>query len=323
MTNRPSFSIGSRTYKTALSLNDELSFLTNKNYLFNLNQQSVVKVSGQHAAEFLQGQLSCDIRLVTASTMQHGALCNLKGRVLALLDVIYYDDCYWLILPTDLVQATLKSLEKTAMLSQVTLELMNKINVWGLFIQSHHDILPTMTLPKTIQAITSTASSCCYQVSENDYLLLTEDNDPTLNLLSFKENHQIKSCLAWHFRQLHQRRFSIYPETRGLFLPHRLNMQNTGYLSFNKGCYKGQEIIARTHYRATLKHEFILATIQSNTPMILGATILDPKTKSEVGELVDYCPIDDHQHYVIACSVLLERHAQFQIENDPLIHDFN
>ncbi|OGV43711.1 MAG: hypothetical protein A3F46_05590 [Legionellales bacterium RIFCSPHIGHO2_12_FULL_42_9] len=303
--NKQSITIGTRVYKTNLPLTQELSFLADKNYLFALTEFSVVKVSGDHAAEFLQGQLSCDIRLVNATTMQQGAQCNLKGRVLALLDVIYCWDSYWLLLPSDLVPATLTSLEKGAMLSRVTLKAMDNIKVWALLVQSNQDLLPDLGLPNHIKKVTATQTSCCYQIGKHDYVLLNQDNDKELNFQAFNTHQQLKSELAWHFSQLNQHRFSIYPETRGLFLPHRLNMQNTGYLSFNKGCYKGQEIIARTHYRATLKHEFIVTTVECGMPPKLGATMLDPKTNLEIGELVDYCPIDDNNHYLIAGSVLI------------------
>ena len=313
--NKQSTTIGTRVYKTNSALTQELSFLKDKNYLFNLTTLSAVKVSGEHAAQFLQGQLSCDVRLVTATTMQQGALCNLKGRVLALLDVIYCWNSYWLLLPTDLVSGTLISLEKTARLSRVSLETMGNIKVWGIFVQSQPDLLPEMRLPKNIKEVTTTTTSCCYQMGNHDYVILNQNNDAALNVPAFKTHQQLRSDLAWHFRQLKQHRFSIYPETRGLFLPHRLNMQNTGYLSFDKGCYKGQEIIARTHYRATLKHEFIVTTSQCSTPPQLGAKLYDPETKLEIGELVDYCPIDDENHYLIACNVLIGHGTQFWFEN--------
>lgn len=317
--NTQSTTIGTRVYKTGLSLNQELASSDDKNYLFNLTNLSVVKVSGERAADFLQGQLSCDIRLVTTKTMRQGALCNLKGRVLALLDVIYCWDNYWLVLPTDLVDATLTSLEKTALLSHVTLDVVDTIKVMGLVVQSNQDLLPEITLPKNINELTNTTSSCCYQFGNHNYVILSQDEGCTLNLPEFKTHQQLKSEFVWHYRLLNQQRFSIYPETRGLFLPHRLNMHNTGYISFDKGCYKGQEIIARTHYRATLKHEFIVTTIQCDTPLKLGAKLHDPETNIEIGELIDYCPTDDHKHYLIACSVLIERGEQFRFENEEEI----
>ena len=297
--------IGTRAYQTAVPLSQELVFEPNKNYLFNLTQLSAIKVVGEKAAEFLQGQLSCDIRLVNETQMQQGALCNLKGRVLALLDVVYCWNNYWLILPSDLVEATLLSLEKTALLSRVTLEVFDQQNLQinGLIIQSNQDILPHISLPTGIRNLSSTATTCCYQISATNYLMLSLNLAAEADNTLFQTHHRLKYDLAWHFTQLQQQKFSIYPETRGLFLPHRLNLHNTGYISFDKGCYKGQEIIARMHYRATLKHEFMTSIIHLNAPPVLGEQLVDNKTGAEQGELIDYCPTANNNEYLIAYSM--------------------
>ena len=296
--------IGTRAYQTTLPLNQELVFESNKNYLFNLNQLSAIKVSGEKAAEFLQGQLSCDIRLVNETQIQQGALCNLKGRVLALLDIVYCWNNYWLILPTDLVEATLQSLEKTALLSRVTLEALDQhtLQVNGLIIQSNQDILPHIDLPTALRQVTSTATTCCYQISTTNYIMLTLNDAAKGDVALFQTHHQLKYDLAWHFTQLQQQKFSIYPETRGLFLPHRLDLHNSGYISFDKGCYKGQEIIARMHYRATLKHEFVTSITHLDVTPVLGEQLLDTKTMVELGELIDYCPMPKNNEYLVAFS---------------------
>ena len=304
-----------QNYHTSLPHPEALDLAPNKNHLFDLNHLGVIKVSGERASEFLQGQLSCDMRLVNATTIQQGALCNLKGRVLTLLDVLYCWDTYWLVLPTDLIAETLLSLEKAAMLSRVKLEPENSLRVWGLLTHSTADILPTMPLPESPKSLTQSKDCACYQIDKDLFILLTLSECDALNIDLFKAQNQLKNAQAWHHNQLQQKRFSIYPQTRGLFLPHRLNLHNTGYLSFNKGCYKGQEIIARTHYRGTIKHALITGIIQCNTPLLPGMKLLNIHTHLEVGELIDYCPIDENHHYRIICSKLLESEDVFQFEN--------
>lgn len=81
----------------------------------------------------------------------------------------------------------------------------------------------------------------------------------------------------------------IYPETSGKFLPHELNLPELGAVSFNKGCYTGQEIIARMHYRGKLKNHLYYAKIQTSLPILRGNDIyLQGKSK---GSIVDYCQI--------------------------------
>jgi folate-binding protein YgfZ len=96
----------------------------------------------------------------------------------------------------------------------------------------------------------------------------------------------------------------IYPESRGMFLPHRLNLHKSTLLSFDKGCYKGQEIIARTHYRATLKHTFQCYTVVYSEPLYIGMKLINTADNSECGELIDYSPLSANS-YIVCLSHLI------------------
>lgn len=284
----------------------------------------LIQVSGDNAATFLQGQLTCDVRLVNATTMQQGAFCNLKGRVLALVDVLYSWESYWLVLPKNMIEATIGSLEKTALLSRVQLKPTDNLEVLGFVYDNDHEPLPAIALPSTDKTVSTINSACCYRLNEHAYILLATPAFAKNLIEPFQNASLLQQERDWHLRQLSQHQVSIYPETRGLFLPHRLNLHNTGYISFAKGCYKGQEIIARTQYRATLKHELIHCTIESQTPPQLGAKLLDPKTGIELGELVDFCETKIPNQYVLVGSVLIEHGDRFQLENQTeifLFHD--
>lgn len=77
----------------------------------------------------------------------------------------------------------------------------------------------------------------------------------------------------------------IYPETSGVFLPHEINLPQLNGVSFNKGCYTGQEIIARMHYRGKLKNQLHLATCKSRA-LVRGNDIFDKN--GIAGKIVDY-----------------------------------
>jgi folate-binding protein YgfZ len=77
----------------------------------------------------------------------------------------------------------------------------------------------------------------------------------------------------------------IYPETSGVFLPHEINLPQLNGVSFNKGCYTGQEIIARVHYRGKLKNQLHLATCEEKS-LVRGNDIFDKK--GIAGKIVDY-----------------------------------
>jgi tRNA-modifying protein YgfZ len=285
-----------------------------QNTLFELPQLSVLNVLGEKASEFLQGQISCDVNKVNAHTMRQGALCNLKGRVLALPDVVAWHGLK-LILPKNLLEKTQTSLTKTAMLSRVTLEPAGNYHVLGFYLHDANQPLPLEgTWPAEKYGVLAQDNACAYYLGDNFYLMLVDTSILEAIKAPFIKNNTLNNAGSWHALRLQHDEIQIYPESRGLFLPHRLGLQNTECLSFNKGCYKGQEIIARTHYRAKLKHGMKIFTIETSETLKPGLRIMTEDGTREVGELVDFCALGSNQ-FIIAASLLLEHPSVMRFEN--------
>lgn len=133
--------INHRALTTFGSIEAELKLQSEKNYLFDLSYLGILEVIGEKAGEFLQGQLTCDVNSISDIQMIQGAQCNLKGRILTLMDVLDWKGIK-LMLPKDLLEATVKSLNKTAMLSRVNLKENNELVVLGFYLQNPQDIVP-------------------------------------------------------------------------------------------------------------------------------------------------------------------------------------
>jgi folate-binding protein YgfZ len=314
--NSATYTINDRTLTSFSPLEEELTFDPHQNYLFDLSYLSVLQVQGEQAQTFLQGQVSCDMHEVTTQQFQQGALCNLKGRVLSLMDILHTEmNGYQLILPHDLMLKTKASLDKTALLSRVKLTPNTDYRVFGLYIQNPEvNLFPTIQYPTHDYGVVTKRFYSCYFLGKGLYTLMIEKSAAEDLCREYKSHQLIRGSLAWHALTLQRKKIEIYPSSRGLFLPHRLDLHKTGYLSFNKGCYKGQEIIARTHYRATLKHEMRCFTVQTHEPIHAGQRLLHPGSNIEVGELIDYCPLTAN-HYLIAASVLFEHPLELCLEH--------
>jgi tRNA-modifying protein YgfZ len=310
---KETYLINNREYSLVLPLSDELNFNPDKNYLFELPHLNAMNVTGARATEFLQGQLSCDVNQVNSTTMRQGSLCNLKGRVQALLDIINWQG-YKLVLPADLLHETMASLAKTAMVSRVTLQHTFDFKVYGFYLSNPDDLLPNvLTNPLAPFAAVSNEKNYCYAIGDNFYLIITSDEGSQL-AEPFIKQQQLRGSLGWHRLQLERPRVEIYPQTRGTFLPHRLDLHKRNYISFDKGCYKGQEIIARTHYRAKLKHGLGIFSIHCNEPLSAGKKIFDLTDRAEAGELIDFCPLSPEQ-YLIVASMIHDHPSMVQIED--------
>ncbi|RUR16097.1 CAF17-like 4Fe-4S cluster assembly/insertion protein YgfZ [Legionella septentrionalis] len=298
--------INNRALTVFSPLAEELKFSPGKNYLFDLSYLHIMKVNGIQAETFLQGQLTCDVRQVTAQQMQPGASCDLKGRVVTLLDVVNWHGLH-LILPADLFKTVQGALAKVALFSKVNLEDAELMHAFGFYHQNPADPIPfNIQLPGEPLHMTQTESYCCYSLGNGLYIFLLNHNEAELISSLFKAQHQWRGSLAWHFLQLQHRQFEIYPESSGLFLPQRLGLQYSGHISFNKGCYKGQEIIARMHYRSKPKHEMKLFQITVDPSLLQsGKKLWTEDGKSEIGEIVDFCPTADGKFLVLG-SVVFE-----------------
>lgn len=297
--------INNRSLTYGQKIGNPQLFNRNKNYLFDLSYLSLFDLNGDNATEFLQGQLTCDVHQISDIKMLQGAQCNLKGRILSLLDIISWNGIK-LILPKDLIESTINSLSKTAMLSRVSIKPDDDYNIFGFYLQNPDDLLPDASFyPKDLYAFAYDINFSYYHLGHGFYVFIVAKQLAAEWTNRFIQKDQFEGSLSWHTLRLLHNQFEIYPESRALFLPHRLDLQKTPYLSFDKGCYKGQEIIARTHYKATLKHEFKLFNIVTKERLYSGQKLFKIDNNMEFGELIDYSYLGDN-HYIVAVSVLME-----------------
>lgn len=295
--------INNRTLETFDTIESELLLHKDKNYLFNLSHMGVLDVNGDRAIEFLQGQLTCDLKSISDIEMIQGAQCNLKGRILSLLDIVCWDGIK-LILPRDLLEATQNSLIKPAQLSRVSINQNNDLAILGFYLQNQNDLLPANLsfFSKELYAQAQGNDFCYYHLGNGFYIFIIKADKVDEFCVPFIAHQQYSGSLTWHTLRLNHRQIDIYPQSRGVFLPHRLSLHETKYLSFDKGCYKGQEIIARTQYRATIKHELQINSITTNEPLFAGQLVFKKDEDIELGELVDYSYLGSGR-YLIAVSI--------------------
>ncbi len=295
--------INNRALTTFNSMDKERELQPGKNYLFDLTHLGVLDVRGEQTIEFLQGQLTCDVQSISDIQIIQGAQCNLKGRIITLMDIINWQGIK-LVLPKDLMEATIKSLNKTAMLSRVTLNENSDLSVLGFYLQNPKDLVPdTNFFPDNLYGLTYGSQYCCYHLGHGFYIFLAKAEFAKKVYQHFAEENQLLGSLTWHSLRLAKQQITIYPESRGLFLPHRIDLHKTPCLSFNKGCYKGQEIIARMHYKATIKHQLEIHEIKTKEKIYSGQKLLKESDGTEVGELIDFS-ILDNERYLVAISLL-------------------
>ena len=307
--------LNERPYTLSQSLTQDRHFEPALPYVFDLDYLGTLAVTGDMRASFLQGQVTCDVQDVTATHMRPGGMCSLQGRLLTLFDVIAWQETLHMIMPRDLLKTTQQRLAKPALFSRVHLQINDHCACLGLYLPPHA-YLPNLpcALPNVPGQASQHDDAYCYAISEQLYIILLRNADHKQSWLAAFPNEQQRGSLAWHYLELQLPRFTIYPNTRDRFLPHNLQLHTTPYLSFNKGCYKGQEIIARMQYRAKLKHELRLNEITCSHPIYAGQKCLATPQGAEIGEIIDYCPIDTDR-YLVAMFILKDHSEQVYFDH--------
>ena len=239
----------------------------------------IIELTGQDIQTFLQGQLSADVTQVHPHLGQLSLYCNLKGRVLAMLQVIQNDNGYALITHPDLVEPMALRLRKYTLMSQVDIHTQT---VSQLFIQNpSHSLTPfqTQTIGQLKAIGQPDGSTLVY--GDPDQIHAYIDSQPNLEAMDFKTFQQ---------KRLQAGYFDINLATKGEFMPAELGLVDQA-VSFKKGCFVGQEVIARLHYRGQLKKG--LYCLETNHPISsLQSPILNAQGQAQ-GQWVDYI-IHDH-----------------------------
>ncbi len=205
-----------------------------------LEQFSVLHIAGADAGSFLHTQLSNNIALMNEGDSRLAAYCEPKGRVLAVVLVYRESPGYFLVLNSTLEDDFVKRLHLYVLRSSVTIKSCRE----------------THTLYGVLARDDEFPDSCwSYPPDNARKLYLVSRDDSPLDIAGGLTTQQwnladIECGLAW-----------LDSTTTGRFLPQALNLVSLGAVDFSKGCYPGQEVIARVHYLGSVKRELLRMSI--------------------------------------------------------------
>ena len=281
------------------NLRRELSVAITGNVFADLSHYGLISVHGDDAETFLQGQLTNDIRKVDDQYSQFSGICNPKGRLLASFRVFHRGDSYYLCLPTDMIETVISRLRMFVLRSNVTLEEASDTFVHlGVSGSDAEQELRkfTGTLPDNTHDVTQYKDQAIIRVPgihpSFEIFTTVEQAGQLWNKLNV-QSAPIGS-VAWQFLDIQAGIPMISPDTREAFVPQMANLQLIDGVSFTKGCYTGQEIVARMQYLGKLKRRMYRARVDSESEPHAGDEVYagDDKRQS-VGKLVSAAPHPD------------------------------
>lgn len=224
--------------------------------LVHLDSYALIRVSKADAATFLQGQLSCDVHTLHSTHLSLGAYCNLKGRVMALFKLFLVGSDYYLQCPADLVDKAILKLKQHALFSNVLIDNAQWDTI-GIIRENIEPLLarhPTLLPNLIILAVPNTETQ---QIPRWQLMAPSEIIQLLWGALTQEADVRIETPEYWTLLDIRAGIPEITSETSERFLAHHLNLPALNAISFTKGCYHGQEIIARMQYRAVIKKHMI------------------------------------------------------------------
>lgn len=323
-------------FKRRCMKNDWLEFLANQEnekiktinndiktpfWICDLSSYNCIKLLGNKSAEFLQGQATCDVNQVTITQCTLGSLCDYKGRVYAIFYLILWQNNYYLLLPQDIADYTITQLSKYAVFSKVTLQnQQNELAIIGIGGDDCEKyLLPIVKeLPHSSNDCLQTEQFILIKISDDkpQYLLISHAADMQNYWQLLCKNATHMSSNIWLLNNIDTNRPMIHAETVNLFTPHQLNLPALNAVNFNKGCYTGQEIVARTQYLGKLKQHLYHATVNipvQPSPNEKVFISIENNETQEVGTIINAALNDNDEFHIL---VVLQDNS---VETSPFI----
>lgn len=224
---------------------------------FPLDSLRSLIVSGPDARAFLQNQLSADLDEVTERRGQISAWHDPKGRVLAVLRVLPWPQGFALVMPAGLADAIAQRLRMYVLRAKVTLQAGPP--VFGLAPAAGARPPLDGAGPAPLAATLGEANSTLRMPGRAGWLIVGDPGGAIVDRAASSD---------WERAELEAGIPEVYPETSGQFVAQMLNLDRIGAVSFTKGCYPGQEIVARAHHLGRVKRRARLFSVAGPAPAI-------------------------------------------------------
>ncbi len=256
-------------------------------FFCTLSHEGVLAVRGADASKFLQGQLTCNLNYLSDTQASLGARCTQKGRMQSSFRILLDGDGVLMAMATELMEPQLADLKKYAVFSKS--KLTDESAAWVRFGLEHADaalISLGLELPADTDSVVRNDGLIAIRVSpERAELWIAADQADAIK-------GKLSALLAegnlnqWLLGQIRAGIGQVMPSTRELFIPQMLNLQAVGGVSFKKGCYTGQEIVARMQYLGKLKRRLYRLTLDASELPEPGTPLFSPTHGSSIGEVV-------------------------------------
>lgn len=288
----------------------ELQAAAQGTIIADLSHFGLLQVAGMDAVTFLQGQVTNDVKLLYGTNSQYAGYCTPKGRLLAIFLAFAHHDHLYLQLNGTLTESVLKRLKMYVLRSKVTItDVSNSVGRIGLAGAGAEAALRRIfsELPQEPHQLVSVEMANILRLpgpTTRYEIFFPVEYAPTL-WTQLRADCTAVGAQAWEWLEIQAGIPDIAPSTLEAFVPQMVNLDRLGGINFKKGCYTGQEIVARTHYLGKVKRRTYLAHIATDQTPQPGDPLFGNDTSEPVGQIVRAGAAPDG-----GCDVLAELRSE-------------
>ncbi len=280
----------------------------NRTFIADLQHETILTIKGPDASKFLQGQVTCDIHTIIHESSL-GAHCTHKGRMLfSFLALASNPESIYLRLPKEQIHSALAALNKYIIFSKAKAEEVStdflQLGIWG---PDARNVIATILgrCPVKNSAFIQTDLHTIIQLDESRFecwLHSSNATDNTNTLARLQQNTAPSEYKHWQLIDIQCGIGHVYAPNTEQFIPQMLNYQALGAISFDKGCYTGQEIVARMKYHGKIKRHMYRARGDTSNPPPPGAPIYSAGSERSVGSIVIASQIDNNYEALLVAT---------------------
>jgi folate-binding protein YgfZ len=266
-------------------------------YLIELTDFSAISLSGEEQSKYLQGQVTCDVNNSKDNNLLIGAHCDAKGKVFSVFRLINRATAHLLLQPKASIENSLNELKKFGVFAKVTIEETSELSFLGLVGEQASTILLDyfLQVPDSLTPVVQVGSTSLVYINGEQprYIIIDEH---------VKTNELIKTLAlptyaqgVWNLLEITQGFPVLTASTSSHYVPQMLNLQAINGISFTKGCYLGQETVARMQYLGKNKRALFSLKVKLDQPLqasdILEKQLGDNWRKA--GDILAFYQADD------------------------------
>jgi len=281
-----------------------LMTVEHKTEVCELSSFGLIRFTGPEVRAFLQGQLTCDVEALPPEKSTYGSYCTPKGRVLATFLLWRAGDDYFMQLPAALREPVQKRLSMYILRAKVQAH--DATGEWVLLGLSGKTAATFVRMvcgrdPVEIHGVIHSNDATAIRLPGDRYeLVIPAAMAPPVKTMLAHQT-EVTEPQHWDWLDIRSGIPVVGPATQEAFVPQMANLDLIGGVSFTKGCYPGQEIVARMHYRGTLKQRMYLASVPEGNPPQPGDKLYSPETGPQsCGTVLNAAPGPDGIFDVLA-----------------------